>query len=861
MAIDSNRYLEVLGLQVPLNIRAELGREPKRILCVCTHRLGDMLVTLPAVQAVRDSFPRARITMIVAAEQMALLEGCKFVDRLEPLPLDEWELLSRAKGEDVVFCFRRSPPAPDTATLWFSFSTDLFLGSPKPAHEHYLEVLRLLGVKARSRRPRITLRPAARAFARRFLRSSKLKRNRPTVAVHPGSYYKGKRWPAERYARVLAWLSTCYEAGFVMVQGRGEASLVEEVVAGIPSDRVAVLDEESLPNVAAVLARCTFYLGNDTGIMHVAGAVGLPTVTVFGPSRPGVWGASGPRAVHLFPEEVWNTCTRCSGRKAKDQPCFRPGTRPCLNSIHEIDMIGAIESLAALIHLRDRFRHLDHVRVADNVAQVPYDENGLILANLPHMKPLFIADGRERALSCLNEVARHGSYSRIAAMGPDERNLLDTFFTYRIVLPAHETETVASETIVERNALVLRHPLIGDLGRWLTAVETNPGQSVAPPLVAAAGTPRPKRSPKKRLRALFVNTIAHSIYGGGERWMIRTGRALADRGHDILCWGLSSHKWLADAQDAGMTCLAREVPLTLDFGELGSTIQHLQRLKLDAALLNLDREVLSLALPLRMAEVPVIMARKGLPTIEDRAALRWAYARVLDGVVVPSAHTREEILGAGWMPPEKVRVVVNGVDGSSEDGVSGLEVLRLDLDLKPDTRVVLSIGRLTEQKGTIHLVRAMEVVLERFPEAKLLIVGRGPSNAALLDEVDAKAVAEHVSFLGERWDTARMLALADCFVLPSLYEGMSTALLEAMRAGVPVVATAVSSAPEVITNGVTGYLVPPADPIAIGNAICRVFQEEGKKSPVAREGRRYVREHHAFEKMVDAIEELLRFGL
>jgi glycosyltransferase involved in cell wall biosynthesis len=266
-------------------------------------------------------------------------------------------------------------------------------------------------------------------------------------------------------------------------------------------------------------------------------------------------------------------------------------------------------------------------------------------------------------------------------------------------------------------------------------------------------------------------------------------------------------------------------------------------------------------LPLRLAKVPVVLARKGLPMVDSRAIVRWAHAAVVDRVLVPARATAQEILKQGWLPKDHVEVIVNGVDSASVRGAASngtaTRLLRADLGLNPDDRHVLSVARLARHKGTAFLIDAIVHVLASHPRARLLLVGRGEM-LPLQRQVDELGIRDRVVFLGERWEIGRVLALADCFVLPSLYEGMSTALLEAMAAGVPVVATRVSGNPEVVRDGVTGLLVPPADPVSLAHAISQVLGDRRRAAKMANAAMRHVAKEHDFHAMIDAVEALLR---
>jgi L-malate glycosyltransferase len=142
---------------------------------------------------------------------------------------------------------------------------------------------------------------------------------------------------------------------------------------------------------------------------------------------------------------------------------------------------------------------------------------------------------------------------------------------------------------------------------------------------------------------------------------------------------------------------------------------------------------------------------------------------------------------------------------------------RAALGLRPDTPVAITVGRLDRLKGVDLQVAAWPEVHRAVPGAILLVVGEGPERAAL--EREAAPLGDAVRFLGFRDDIERLLWAADVAVLSSRQEALSLAAVEAMAAGVPVVATDVGGSPEVVRDGVTGLIVPPEDPASLARAL------------------------------------------
>ena len=194
----------------------------------------------------------------------------------------------------------------------------------------------------------------------------------------------------------------------------------------------------------------------------------------------------------------------------------------------------------------------------------------------------------------------------------------------------------------------------------------------------------------------------------------------------------------------------------------------------------------------------------------ERALTRRA-ARV---IAITEALKRFNVERVG-LPAEKLEVVHYGLDAPPAAWGENA-----DLGLPADARVLLSISRLVPQKGLDVAVRALARVRDEEPRAVLVVLGEGPERERL--------AGDGVYLPGRVGDVAAWLGRAELLVHPARWEGFGLALLEAMLAGKPVVATRVSSIPEIVVDGETGLLVPPDDPDALAAAILRVLRDPGR---------------------------------
>lgn len=195
------------------------------------------------------------------------------------------------------------------------------------------------------------------------------------------------------------------------------------------------------------------------------------------------------------------------------------------------------------------------------------------------------------------------------------------------------------------------------------------------------------------------------------------------------------------------------------------------------------------------------------------------------------------------LDPGRVTVIYRGrnLERLGRSSPERRQSIRASLGLDQDTPIVLSVGRQEFQKGQIYLLQAFGKLLVRQPKAYLLIAGRpGAATAELQHAAAELRLVERVRFLGYREDVPDLLAAADVFAFPSLFEGIGGAILEAMALGLPVVASRLDGLAEVVTDGLDGLLVPPADPSSLAAAIGQVLERGDLRTALASRARETV---------------------
>jgi len=202
-------------------------------------------------------------------------------------------------------------------------------------------------------------------------------------------------------------------------------------------------------------------------------------------------------------------------------------------------------------------------------------------------------------------------------------------------------------------------------------------------------------------------------------------------------------------------------------------------------------------------------------------------------------------LAAEGAPRERLHLIHNGVDLTAYDAPSVSPCLSRPLTL-------LIVANLIPYKGHADLIAALAGIADRMPEWHLLCAGRDDGiGAALAAQAHAAGLAGRIEFLGSRRDVPDLLAACDIAVLASHEEGFPNAVIEAMAAGKPVIATAVGGVPEAVKQGETGLLVPAHDPTALGDAILRLANDPARRAAMGQAARARARTLFGLDACVD----------
>jgi glycosyltransferase involved in cell wall biosynthesis len=268
----------------------------------------------------------------------------------------------------------------------------------------------------------------------------------------------------------------------------------------------------------------------------------------------------------------------------------------------------------------------------------------------------------------------------------------------------------------------------------------------------------------------------------------------------------------------------------------------------------------------RRAGVPAIHTFHGIhyagyPAGLDRLylALERRLARMTEAVVYVSQSEARDAAVLGLAPRGRTHVIVNGIDVRRIAlAATPRPAARKALGLEPDALVVGTVARFDPVKALDVLLRGFAVLAAIQPTARLVLIGDGPEARRLRALAGSLGIDAQVRFAGVVADASRLLPALDLYASASRREGLPLALLEAMACGLPVAATRVSGHVDVVEDGVTGVLVPPDDPAALGRAMDALVVNPARREVMGQAGRRRAEECFAASRMAAETANLYR---
>ncbi|MBI4420548.1 MAG: glycosyltransferase [Gemmatimonadetes bacterium] len=345
--------------------------------------------------------------------------------------------------------------------------------------------------------------------------------------------------------------------------------------------------------------------------------------------------------------------------------------------------------------------------------------------------------------------------------------------------------------------------------------------------------------------------------GGAERMVAQMGTCLRAKGYRVVVvLPEEGEGWLAgELRNTGVETDTFRIDHRLDFRCARKLAEVYRRHHIALAHSHEFSAAVYGAWAAWLAGIPHVITMHGsryyAGRLRRRLALRTAMA-TSGSVVAVSRTLARHIARDLWIRPSHVRVLMNGAQLSPVSE----STLRNELGLGATDRLLLSVGNLYPVKGHRHLLEALARLSRDHSTIHVAIAGRGELKGSLRQAAQDLGIASRVHFLGLRSDIPNLLAAADAFVLPSLSEGLPLALLEAMLAGCPVVASNVGEIRAVLAGGEAGRLVPPGDPAALAAAISALLANPAQARALGAAAAQRAARRYSVERMSGRYEEI-----
>ncbi|MFH1777505.1 MAG: glycosyltransferase family 9 protein [Candidatus Omnitrophota bacterium] len=348
--------------------KAITAEQIDKILLIKLERIGDLVLSTPAIRAIKEKFPHADIALIVNSYTQAVIENNPYVDEIivygraeghkslikridfiKQLRSKKFDLGIDLTTRDFFFlpawllCFSRAKITLGLDNFGRGFLFNLKVRPdkrPKPLTKEVLHILDPLEISGLDNKPRVFLSENNKNYINELLDEQGIGENDILVCIHPGGVFETKYWTKDGYAKVAEYLFKQYQAKVFFIGSKQEAVRADEIIARIEKKPVNLTGKISLGQVSALIAKCRLFIGNNSGPLHIAAALGIPTISFLGPSVPERWSPNEEKDI------VFKIDLDC--RPCELGYCYRKDLA-CMNSILPEEVIAAVDRQLRLL--------------------------------------------------------------------------------------------------------------------------------------------------------------------------------------------------------------------------------------------------------------------------------------------------------------------------------------------------------------------------------------------------------------------------------------------------------------------------------------------------------------------------------
>ena len=370
----------------------------------------------------------------------------------------------------------------------------------------------------------------------------------------------------------------------------------------------------------------------------------------------------------------------------------------------------------------------------------------------------------------------------------------------------------------------------------------------------------------------ILQTNFHRGWGGQPSRILMVSKSLVERGHQVVIAAPRGSLLAERSREAGLEIFGearflKPKHLAAALTDVAALRRLLRTRQFDLVDAHGSQDLWTVAAATLLTPEPpaFVFTRHNTKRVGDNLANRYLYRRRIEHLIVASGSVLERyrpFLERGDLSPERISVVHSSYpEDRFHPGVDGTKIRR-ELGAGTGARLVGVVGRLVPDKGGIFFLKAVSRIAPKFPSARFLFVGTGTEEERLRHETAALGLSDRVRFLGFRDDIPALTAALDLSVLPSVDCDASSAVLkEAMAVGRPVVATDIGGASEIVEDGTTGLIVPPADPDSLARAMAQILEREDCGRAMGEAGARRVRERFGRNRLAEGTLDAYRRAL
>jgi len=351
------------------------------------------------------------------------------------------------------------------------------------------------------------------------------------------------------------------------------------------------------------------------------------------------------------------------------------------------------------------------------------------------------------------------------------------------------------------------------------------------------------------LSFLFIDS--ERVWRGGQAQLLSLIQGLYKRGHKIhlVCFPNTSLE--TRARDLGISVYPIAIRSEAGLISLFRLIFVLRSVRPDILAFNTPKPIFIGTLASRFARVGArIIFRRVVFPLRNTVFSRLKYTWNIDCIIAISRSIKSRLIEGG-VPASLIKTVYEGIDLSPYPDRKGQ-----NHRISSDPIKIGTVSHLSREKGLKHLIEAAALIPDVKDRAQFIIVGDGNCRTELQEFVREKELESCFQFLGFRTDSQILLKDFDLFVLPSLSEGLSSAIMEAMASALPVIGSEVGGIPELVKNGYNGLLIPPADPEKLARAIQHLVENPKILKQMGTRGRKRMEEEFTLDRKIIETEKL-----